>query len=600
MLDRLSMNHLPVEIEACLSAAHKFPRLDSDYGYELHVDASSVRVRAREDWGVLAALSTLDQLREGREIPRCVVEDFPKFRWRGLMLDPARRFISPRVLQETLDLMFQFRLNVLHLHLTDDQGFRFGTSSFPQLVSKEHYSPQELASLVEAAADRGIRVIPEIDMPGHCSSWIRAIPEWGAVREEVDTRQFGVQRACLDVSSPEVRSAVEKLLGEVAVVFPDEFVHVGGDEVVSDWWDRSERVRGYKRLRGIRSNHDLQADFNHFLQDVLRSLDRASLAWDEALHPSLPKDFAVQSWRSLGFRDAALQAGHSVVASAPYYLDLNYPADVHYRYRPDSSLEEARANQQSERDDDRLAHVVEGVAWGTGPFELPSLPNGVESGELLGGEACMWAELVPEGELHRRVWSRMPLIAERFWNGVEAVSETDAYRRMRHQHRRLETTRGFVDLGRSRTEGLPESMLPLLQMLEPVKWYARHLGPQSLRARLEGADDVHAPRPYDASSCLDQIVDRLVPESMFVRDCMEDVRSARDLSRWTSGWRSQNRNFASAVQSHPELAVLEEASDALALLADVAEGTRTADRSLAGPYGEVLLPVVYAFCDRGD
>lgn len=597
-ISRLGFERLPLTINI-KQPSGRVPTLEEDYSYVLTVELPKIVLEAESEWGAITGLSALAQLRERGQIPCCRISDRPKFPWRGLMLDCARRFLSIKVLQETLDLMAYFRLNVLHLHLTDDQGFRFGSERFPELASEQSYTQSELTQLVAYAAERAIRIVPEIDIPGHCSCWLKARPEWGALKEPVSATNFGPQKACLDVSSPEVRRSIAALLEEVAQVFPDRYLHIGGDEVMPDWWDQSEPIKQFKREQGLETAQELQASFNRYLAEVLVHLDKIPIGWDEVLHPHLSKDFAVQVWRGLDFRDAATQSGHDVIVSSPYYLDLCYPADVHYRYSPETSLEEANAAREQELTDPRLAHVNAGVAWAIGPHAVPELASASTPGRVLGGEACMWGEIVAERGLHLRVWSRMPAIAERFWNGVGSQPVTQVYGNMRYHFRRL-TELGYRVEQQVLESLVPQSLWPLVEMLEPVKWYARHLGAELMASRVEERSATSKSRPYDTHSRLDQVVDFLPPESLASRRCVEDVQTGSDLSEWICGWRSQREHFNQAATLDSALCVLEDASIALAALADVAEGKRDTAPELAGPFGEFVLPVALAFRSRDD
>ena len=187
------------------------PRMLSNYEYELTVTTEGVSIAAVQESGVISALSALRQLNENDGFPLCRVSDKPRYRWRGLMIDTARHFIPLETLLQQLDLMEYFRLNVLHLHLTDDQAFRFESEAFPHLASEEHYTAAELSRLVSYAADRAIRVVPELDVPGHTTSWLLAHPEWGTQPVPGPSIEFGTHDACLDPTNPAVFEALATL-----------------------------------------------------------------------------------------------------------------------------------------------------------------------------------------------------------------------------------------------------------------------------------------------------------------------------------------------------------------------------------------------------
>ena len=567
----------------------------------LHPDAASeiafgdaVTVRAATEWGAIHALATIAQLAgQSHAIGR--IHDHPAYPWRGLMLDVARRFLPLGALKRTLDGMSLAKLNVLHLHLTDDQAFRFRSEAHPELASAEAWDAAELKELVAYAADRAIRVVPELDMPGHATSWLVGRPEWGAGPAPGPSRRFGVHEACLDPTNPAVLRAIETLLGELADIFPDPFLHFGGDEVNARWWNAHEGVQTLMQSQGLKTAGDVQADFNRKLTTIIRQLGRRPLAWDEALHPALPRDTVIQAWRGNHARDAALAAGFDCVLSAPYYLDHFYPAYLHHGFDPGGDLAAAQDRLLA---DDRTRHVREGLQWmaGFGVLSpLPAAPAG-ERGRVLGGEACLWSELVDEGCLDSRLWGRLPAIAERFWLGAEAAE--DGLLQRTAAFRRCLARRGIVpEDSETRRRSFPElaPIEPLVQMLEPVKWYRRLLGAVFER-RVSGLGESGVARPYDADTPLNRVVDHLSPESLTSRQAESDLDAGRDMQHWIEGWRRQRE----AISHLAGLDVgLRDASSALGQLADILDGgddsvAAAEVDALAGPFGEYLLPVAHA------
>ncbi len=538
------------------------PRLADDYGYRLRF-GDTVAIAAETEWGALGALATIAQLGAGDGFAVAEVRDAPRFPWRGLMVDPARRFLSVPTLKRTLDAMWFYKLNVLHLHLTDDQGFRFRSPAYPRLASAAAYSPEDLRDLVAYAADRGVRVVPELDMPGHTTSWLTANPEW-SLQPVAASARFGLHRTHLDPANPDWLRAVDTLLDELAEIFPDEFVHFGGDEAV-----------------GV--SPDSQARFVRHVVKRLAVLGKRAVGWDECLHPSLPEGTLVQAWRGMNARDAALNAGFDCLVSAPYYLDLFYPAEVHYAFDPADSHAAAEAAM---RRNPRLAHARQGIEWMADFAKMPDL-SPRPRGAVLGGEACMWGELVADELLDTRVWSRMPAIAERLWGTAD---DRDPLPRLAATRRALATL-GIVPEDRTASFA-PEALAPLVEMLEPVKWYRRLMGDANFTRRVNGLGGDAEPRPYNADTPLNRLVDRLPPESLASRRAEADLAAGRDMRRWIAGWRAQR----DALDDHPALrAELGAASDALAALADIVAGESDAPATpLAGPFGEYLLPVAHA------
>jgi len=512
---------LPVELViACVAVGGEYPALGDDESYRLEISAQLVLLSAPTEWGILRGLATLTQLAVGAaELPPLAIDDAPRFPWRGLTLDVARHFIGIEHLLQTLDGMALCKLNVLHLHLSDDQAFRFPSLAYPRLASSPAYTRIELARLVAHAAERGIRVVPELDMPGHTTSWLCAYPEWGC-RPVAPSDRFGVHQACLDPSRPPVRAAVKALLAELAECFPDRYLHFGGDEVNPTWWSEDPDIQAFMRVQGLVTAGDLQAHFNREVVAEIERLGRCAMGWDEVLHPELPASVAVQSWRGATARDRALRGGHDCVVSGNYYLDLFYPADAHYRFDPAAPERLLLAQEDALEADKRLRHVAEGMRWTRHwrtAVEQPAADR--PPGRILGASACLWAELVDEQTLAIRLWSRLPALAERFWSAAELADVSDMRARLRVCWQQLADALGVdiiaVSQAFARRAGVQPPWLPLIEQLEPVKWYARLLGAEALAARLAGREMPLA-RPYRAHTPLDRVVDGLPPEAFAV------------------------------------------------------------------------------------
>ena len=403
--------------------------------------------------------------------------------------------------------------------------------------------------------------------------------------------------------------AIEALLAELADIFPDPFLHFGGDEVNETWWNAHKGVQALMRRRGFTATADVQADFNHKLTTTIRQLGKRPLAWDEALHPALARETVIQAWRSGAAREAALAGGFDCVLSAPYYLDLFYPASLHHSFDPGGNLAAAQDRMLA---DDRTRHVREGLQWMTGFGTVPGLPAAPasEQGRVLGGEACLWSELVDEHCLDSRLWSRLPAIAERFWCGAEAVEE-GLLERMASFRQSLARQGIVPEDSETRRRRFPQlaPIDPLVEMLEPVKWYRRLLG-AAFERRVSGLGESDVTRPYDADTPLNRLVDDLPPESLASRWAEADLEAGRDMQHWIDGWRRQQEVVHGREGILPSLAAdrrlpvdleaaLKDASQALGQLADILadadDNTPPEDiDALAGPFGEYLLPIAHA------
>ena len=583
-------NRERLRLDIVSGPAAEYPALGDNERYRLEISFGRIGIEAPTEWGVLRALATLAQLvgryGEGHGFPHCEIEDAPRFPWRGLMIDTVRHFISVGTLERTLDVMEFYKLNVLHLHLSDDQGFRFPGTAYPELVdSGAHYTRPELDALVRRAAARGIRIVPELDVPGHSSSWLAAHPEWGiGTPVTAVSKRFGVHTSCLDPDNREAMHAVATLFGELAQVFPDSHAHFGGDEVT---------------LPDGRDADVPQAAFNVAMTDILRGLGKTPVAWDDVMQPDLPRNVVIQSWRGAGARDRALRRGFDTVYSAPYYLDLFYPADLHYAFDP-----ETQAGADLTRDP-RLTYVRDGLLALSRRWDVDTEePVGVGGGRVLGAEACLWTELVTDELLDTRLWSRMPAIAERFWSPAEMWDTDDMYRRLEATHATL-AHMGMVDLDaavrrRLTRAGLSledtDGLMPLMEMLEPVKWYARLLGGQGSTPGV-----VDAQRPYDADTPLDRVVDCIAPESLAARR-LAHLRDEERLREIVVGWRDQLDRVERCSQ-HGIIRELTGVSGMLYCLAEQLDAHlhgREARVPAAAfePHGEYMLPVALHLAER--
>lgn len=325
------------------SADSELPPPDMAEQYRLDVNKQQIRLSADSHIGIVRGLETLLQLVQtdssGSSIAAVQIKDAPRFSWRGLLLDPARRFLPVETLKRQLDIMAAVKLNVLHLHLTDDQGWRFESLNYPKLQQigdvDGYYSQQQLRELVLYAAQRGIRIVPEIDLPGHTAALGAAYPALmavpGANRPET---HWGVHQAVLDPTNEQVYAFLASLLAEVAAVFPDRYLHIGGDEVLPDHWLATPHIVDFMQQQQLADAPALQAYFNTRLQQIVQQLGRQMIGWDEVLDDKLPNSVLVQSWRGTESLALAAKAGHQTILSTGYYLDQPQFAAYHYRNDP--------------------------------------------------------------------------------------------------------------------------------------------------------------------------------------------------------------------------------------------------------------------------
>ncbi len=375
--------------------------VDEDESYTLQVSSATIKIDAATTAGALHGLETLIQLAQvqgtGYVVPALTVNDTPRFPWRGLMIDCSRHFEPLDVLKRNIDGMAAVKLNVFHWHLTDDQGFRIESKKYPQLTGAGSdglfYTQDEARDLVRYARDRGIRVVPEFEMPGHSSAWLIAFPKLGSgTAPQGIRREFGISDVALDPTRDETYAFIEAFLQEMTTIFPDRYVHIGGDETPAPDWKSNARILAFKSAHSLADNDALQAYFNQRVLAILTKLDRRMVGWDEILNPALPKDVVVQSWRGEASLAKGAQQGYQGVLSAPYYLDAMKPAAQMY-----------------------LADPV--------PADTPMTP--AQQKLILGGEVTMWAEQLDARTIDSRVWPRTAAIAERFWS-AQSVRDVDS------------------------------------------------------------------------------------------------------------------------------------------------------------------------------
>ncbi len=543
--------------------------------YVLDVTPASATIKAPTVLGALRGMATFAQLVElgggGFAAPAVHIEDQPRFPWRGLLIDVSRHWIPLDAIKRNLDAMAAVKLNVFHWHLSDDQGFRVESKVFPklhQMGSDGHYFTQEqVREVIGYARDRGIRVMPEFDIPGHSTSWFVGYPELasGTGPYKIE-RTFGILNANMDPTREEVYVFLDKFIGEMAGLFPDAYFHIGGDEVTGKEWKESPRIQAWMKEKGLKDNAALQAVFNTRLLKIVSKHGKKMIGWDEILHPDLPKESVIHSWRGQkGLAEAARQ-GYSGILSFGYYLDLMQPASQHYAIDPM-----------------------------TGPTAALSE---TEKGRILGGEACEWAELITPQNIDARIWPRMAPIAERLWSAQSVRDVDDMYRRMAAVSKNLEYMglqhRSGYDLFLTRLAG-PGPVEPvrvLAEIVEPVKQYKRHDG-----------------RKYTQFTPLNRMVDTARPESEQARAFgkavdryLKDGSGAAELRRWLILWRDNDAAFQKvAAQSELLKEVAPVSRDVAALAAlglKALDGVKGLDKApvtkARKPQAELLISIANA------
>lgn len=333
----------PANATITIAIAHKvapIPALDSDERYTLTIDRSGAKIAANTRFGAQRGIETLLQLlqnsAEQTQLPWVTIEDAPRFPWRGLLLDSARHFIPVEDIKRQIDGMAAAKLNVLHWHLTDDQGWRFASTRYPKLTQLAsdglYYSEAQMREVVRYAAARGIRVVPEIDIPGHASAIAVAYPELlSAPGPYAMERHWGVLKPVLDPTKEATYAFAEAMVSELAAIFPDAYLHIGGDEVDDTQWKNNPQIQQFMRDHQLKDSHALQAYFNHKLETILEKHHRQMVGWDEIFHPDLPKSILIQSWQGQDALGEVAKQGYKGILSTGFYLDQPQYTAYHYR-----------------------------------------------------------------------------------------------------------------------------------------------------------------------------------------------------------------------------------------------------------------------------
>jgi hexosaminidase len=318
--------------------------MEADESYEINIGKSGVELTANSGYGVLRGLETLKQLLVAEEddfyLPFVKIKDSPRYLWRGLMIDVCRHWIPKEVILRNLEAMASVKMNVFHWHLSEHQAFRVESKVFPKLHELgsrgNYYTQEDIKEIVAFAGNRGIRVIPEFDIPGHATSYLVGYPELAAIPGPYQLQDnFGLATAVMDPSKEEVYRFLDQFIEEMATLFPDPYFHIGGDEVDFSDWDKNPSIVEFKAKNNIENNHDLQAYFNQRVEQILTKHGKKMVGWDEITNPHLSKDIVVQSWRDQKTLFHAVQSGFQGILSAGLYLDHKLPAAKHYAVNPE-------------------------------------------------------------------------------------------------------------------------------------------------------------------------------------------------------------------------------------------------------------------------
>ena len=570
----------------CEAPSRPVQSMTEDESYRLTISPQQARIDAPNPLGILHGIATFAQLVAPMDkafaAPVVTIDDQPRFPWRGLHIDVSRHFMPVDVLLRNLDGMAAVKLNVFHWHLSDDQGFRVESRLYPKLTGLGSdglfYTQEQVVKIVRYARDRGIRVVPEFDIPGHATSWLVGYPELAsAPGPYAIEREWGIFDPTFDPSKPGVYTFLDRLIGEMARLFPDEYFHIGGDEVNGKQWTASQSIQSFLKTRGWKDNHELHSNFNKRVQAIVHRHGKIMIGWDEILDPALPKSIVIQSWRGPKAVADAVRIGYAALLSAGYYLDQMETAAQHY-------LRDPLADDAAALDDTQRARVY-------------------------GGEVCMWTEFTSPETLDSRIWPRTAAMAERFWS-PQAIRDVDSmYRRLDATSRNLEwlglTHRSNYPAMLARLAGETtlaneqlDALRTMVDVVEPVKGYTR--------GRLQ---------KYTSATPLNRLVDAARPESDVAREFVKlAAASPQDprVRRMLAYWRDNDARVQPVLKQSFLLSEAVPLSQALSAVAgigiealDVIEkGARPSDvwvaektallKAAKEPHAEVLIMIVPA------
>lgn len=593
ILDRAAA--VPVAIR-CADARRA---VDAGEGYTLRVTAAGIAIDAEGPTGVLRAFATLRQLvglsPKAIALPMVTISDGPRFAWRGVMLDPARHFIEVATLKRQIDAMERVKLNVLHLHLSDDEGFRVESRRYPKLNNGgDFYTQADIRDLVAYAAERGVRIVPEFDVPGHSRAIVAAYPEVGVV----GTKLFlGRPDVALNPAAPGTYRFLTGLFGEMAALFPDPCFHVGGDEVARDVWEDSAEVRALMAREKLADRKAVEGYFMRRVGAIVRAAGKQMIGWEEVAAAGVAPDAIVQAWQTSNAVAAATAKGHRTIVSAGYYLNLLMPAGYHYAIDPFATsaagLAPAHAAELRKLNPLLAALVTDALV------DFPQAPlTPAQEARILGGEAPLWGEIANDELIDQQLWPRAGAMAERFWSPASATDVADMYRRLAILSDQLNVT-GLADrASRQRmaarlAPGDSDPLETLLAVVGPVRNMAHD---HRIKAMLAGKRIVQPLNDLADAAPVDSLVaHRFEAQARAYAGGDRSLNAA--LRAQLAQWRANDARFVAIARGKPLLEAALPTSAQLAALADAglaALDAIEAGRRLDEPDARVLLDTLAA------
>jgi hexosaminidase len=438
-------------------------------GYHLVVGLKQITIKANKAAGLFYGVQTLIQLLpkeiESKEtikgikwtIPCVDITDYPRLGWRGLMFDVARHFFTKQEVKQYIDAMVRYKYNILHLHLADDEGWRIEIKGLPKLTEVGawnvkrigtfgdfippkpdeprnyggFYTQEDIKELVEYAKARFVNILPEIDVPGHSLAAIAAYPELSCTPEAVNYKvrsgekimdwsrgapPLGLVDNTLCPANEKVYVFLDTVFTQIAKLFPFEYIHVGGDEVARNFWEKNDQIKELMKREGLKNIPEVQAYFERRVENIIQSKGKKFMAWDEVLEGGVSPTAAVMSWRNMQHGIDAAKAGHEVVMSPTQFAYLDYmQADAITEPRVYASLRLSKA------------------------YEFEPVPDGVDAKFIKGGQANLWTEQVYNiRQAEYMTWPRGFAISESVWSPKDKKNWTTFFAKTEAHFKRLD------------------------------------------------------------------------------------------------------------------------------------------------------------------
>ena len=421
-------------------------------GYRLEVTSNNIRLAGGSEAGVFYGIQTLHKsmpVTKDREsasaIPAGIVNDYPRFDYRGFMVDVGRHYFPVSYLKQIIDMLALHNINYFHWHLTDDQAWRVEMKCRPELTAKGsvregeieglypgkyqplpyggYYTHEDVREVVRYAAERYITVIPEIDIPGHCMAVLATYPQFSTTPDEPKkcALTWGIFNKFNNVLAPkpEVFDFLKDVFSELCDLFPGQYIHVGGDECAKRWWQESEQTQRFMRDHGLADEKALQSYFIHYVQDVVNAKGKTLVGWDEILEGGISEDCIIMNWRRPNYGVKALKTGHRAIFACSAWSYFN--------------MKESRTQSEI---GPRGPLSLEKV------YEFQIVPDSLTDRQtelIWGAQGCLWTEYIPTTwKVEFSLFPRMAALAENVWSPVEKKSWDNFSRKVETQCERYE------------------------------------------------------------------------------------------------------------------------------------------------------------------